>query len=108
MGPSSAPLGYLFATLGAARTANPERESSSLSFYFVQRGPRPDSLIEVDLERINGRLKYNDFINDPENKNYKDSLIALEESENWESLYALSDTLTKMAESGEREKQPLE
>ena len=49
--------------LGAARTANPERASSSLSFYIVQRGPRPDSLITRDEERINGWLQQHYFLN---------------------------------------------
>lgn len=42
--------------LGAARDGNPERASSSTQFYIVQRGPRQDSLIDLDQERINGWL----------------------------------------------------
>ena len=42
--------------LGAARDGNPEKASSSTQFYIVQRGPRQDSLIDLDQERINGWL----------------------------------------------------
>ena len=42
--------------LGAARDGNPERASSSTQFYIVQRGPRQDSLIDLDQKRINGWL----------------------------------------------------
>lgn len=42
--------------LGAARDGNPERASSGIQFYIVQRGPRNDSLIDVDQRRINGWL----------------------------------------------------
>jgi peptidyl-prolyl cis-trans isomerase B (cyclophilin B) len=89
--------------LGAARTGNPERASSSLSFYFVQRGPRKDSLIDTDEKRINSWLKDNYFVNSPENKNWKDSLLALEAAEEWEGFYALSDTISKMAQTLELE-----
>ena len=39
--------------LAAARDGNPERASASTSFYIVQRGPRNDSLLDVDESRIN-------------------------------------------------------
>ncbi len=42
--------------IGAARDGNPERASSGIQFYIVQRGPRNDSLIDVDQGRINGWL----------------------------------------------------
>ena len=89
--------------LGAARTGNPNRESSSLSFYVVQRGPRADSLIDTDQERINTWLQQHYFIQDPRNKNWKDSLELAEQDENWERFSAISDTVNKMAESYEFE-----
>ena len=85
--------------LGAARTANPDRASSSLSFYIVQRGPRPDSLINRDEERINGWLQQHYFLNAPENKIWKDSLNLAEELEDRELLLKLSDTVNAMAQS---------
>lgn len=87
--------------LGAARTGNPDRESSSLSFYVVHRGPRVDSLIDVDQGRINTWLQQHYFIQDPANKNWKDSLDLADQNENWERFTAISDTLNKMAESYE-------
>ena len=89
--------------LGAARTGNPNRESSSLSFYVVQRGPRADSLIDRDQSRINTWLQQHYFIQDPANKIWKDSLELADQDENWELFSVISDTVNKMAESYEFE-----
>jgi len=85
--------------LGAARTGNPERASSSLSFYFVQRGPRADSLIDKDEKRINSWLRDNAFVNAPENKVWKDSLIEAESNGDWEKFYSISNNVSTLAES---------
>jgi len=61
--------------LGAARSDNPARASTPLSFYIVQRGPRVDSLIDIDEDRINGWLQKHYFLNAEENRAWKDSLI---------------------------------
>ncbi|WP_445383083.1 peptidylprolyl isomerase [Robiginitalea sp. IMCC43444] len=87
--------------MGAARTANPERASSPLSFYIVQRGPRPDSLIKRDEERINTWLQQHFFLNAPENKQWKDSLTQAEADEDRELFLALTDTINTLAESFE-------
>lgn len=83
--------------LGAARTGNPDRASSSLSFYFVHRSSRPDSLIDVDEKRINVWLQQHFFINAPKNRAWKDSLINAEADENWELFSAINDTVKEMA-----------
>ncbi len=87
--------------LGAARTGNPERASSSLSFYFVHRGPRPDSIINKDQDRINGWLQQHYFINAPQSKAWKDSLQMAQDSQDWKLFTALNDTIQTMAESYE-------
>jgi peptidyl-prolyl cis-trans isomerase B (cyclophilin B) len=85
--------------LGAARTGNPERASASLSFYIVQRGSRADSLIDKDEKRINTWLQQHAFVNAPENKNWKDSLVQAEDSENWAQFSALMDSISSLAET---------
>ena len=85
--------------LGAARTGNPERASASLSFYIVQRGARADSLIDKDEARINTWLQQHAFVNAPENKNWKDSLVQAEDSDNWAQFSELMDTISSLAEA---------
>lgn len=87
--------------LGAARTGNPERASASLSFYFVHRGPRLDSLIDKDEERINGWLQEHYFVHSTENKIWKDSLINADKAQNWDLFYSVLDTVSAMAKSFE-------
>ncbi len=87
--------------LGAARDGNPERASSSTQFYIVQRGPRSDSLIDVDQKRINGWLA--------EHYMQKDSLFstlfnARDEAistRNEEAYYKVMDSIGKIAETYE-------
>jgi cyclophilin family peptidyl-prolyl cis-trans isomerase len=87
--------------LGAARNGNPERASASLSFYIVQRGPRADSLINVDEKRINEWLQQHYFINSLKNRAWKDSLSNAEAEQNWKLFSELSDTINLMAKSFE-------
>jgi len=57
--------------LGAARIpgdANPHRNSSGLQFYIVQRGAYVDSILDIDLERLNKNIAHNNVINDPRHK----------------------------------------
>ena len=54
--------------LGAARDGNPERASSAMQFYIVQRGIQNDSLLKVANKRINTWLgkhyAYKDIVNE--------------------------------------------
>ncbi|SNT12352.1 peptidyl-prolyl cis-trans isomerase B (cyclophilin B) [Ekhidna lutea] len=87
--------------LGAARTGNPERASSNIQFYIVHRGPRPDSLINKDEERINDMLRLHYVTNAPENKMWLDSINSVLESDNYEAFGAIYDTLSKISEGYE-------
>jgi cyclophilin family peptidyl-prolyl cis-trans isomerase len=62
--------------LGAARTGNPERASSSTQFYIVQGKVQNDSLLTHNQGRINKMLARHYGINDPNNKPLVDSLEA--------------------------------
>jgi peptidyl-prolyl cis-trans isomerase B (cyclophilin B) len=62
--------------LGAARTNNPERASSSTQFYLVQGRMMNDSLLNHNERRINQFLASHYAVNDPENKPLLDSLEA--------------------------------
>ncbi len=62
--------------LGAARTNNPERASSSTQFYIVQGRVMNDSLLNHNENRINQFLASHYAVNDPENKPLLDSLEA--------------------------------
>ncbi len=89
--------------LGAARDGNAERASSAMQFYIVQRGPRPDSMIDVDEGRINGWLAENYALNAPENSGLKAARQEAQENANWELFGQLSDSLKAIAESLELE-----
>lgn len=60
--------------LAAARTNNPQRESSSTQFYIVQGKVQNDSLLTHNEGRINKMLARHYGINDPSNKPLIDSL----------------------------------
>ncbi|RIW14469.1 peptidylprolyl isomerase [Algoriphagus lacus] len=60
--------------LGAARTNNPQRASSSTQFYIVQGKIQNDSLLTHNENRINQFLARHYAINDPANKPLLDSL----------------------------------
>ena len=54
--------------LGAARNggiSNPDRSSSGLQFYIVQRGKQTDSTLNTSLERVNFWSAENNVINSP-------------------------------------------
>lgn len=87
--------------LGAARDRNPERASSSIQFYIVQRGPRPDSLIVKDEKRINGWLQQYYATQAPENKMWVDSINYALDIEDYKLFGSVYDTLSKIAEDFE-------
>jgi peptidyl-prolyl cis-trans isomerase B (cyclophilin B) len=60
--------------LGAARTNNPQRASSSTQFYLVQGKIQNDSLLTHNENRINQFLARHYAVNDPANKPLLDSL----------------------------------
>ena len=60
--------------LGAARTGNPARASSSTQFYIVQGKIQNDSLLAHNEGRINKMLARHYGTNDPANKPLMDSL----------------------------------
>ncbi len=85
--------------LAAARTDNPDRASSSLSFYIVQRGARSDSLLDVDQGRINGWLQKHYFLQDKQSKIWRDSLQQAELVQDEKRYAQLQDTISLMAKS---------
>ena len=60
--------------LGAARTNNPERASSSTQFYIVQGRVQNDSLLTHNQNRINQFLASHYATNDPRFQSLRDSL----------------------------------
>ena len=86
--------------LGAARTGNPDRASSSMQFYIVQAStPIVDSVFTIAEGRINGWLKSHYHINASENKDWYDSLKIVLDLEDWERYGQLNDTLKALAEN---------
>ncbi|WP_026952638.1 peptidylprolyl isomerase [Algoriphagus mannitolivorans] len=65
--------------LGAARTNNPERASSSTQFYIVQGKIQNDSLLNHNENRINQMLASHLATNDPRFKPLQDSLLQARE-----------------------------
>lgn len=76
--------------LGAARTNNPERASSSTQFYIVQGRVMNDSLLNHNENRINQFLASHYAVNDPENKPLLDSLEAARTAKDSVSVKDLS------------------
>ncbi|MEM7659533.1 MAG: peptidylprolyl isomerase, partial [Bacteroidota bacterium] len=85
--------------LNAARDGNPARASSSTQFCIIQRGPRNDSLIEIDQGRINGWLAEHamqqDSLHLPLFK-ARDQAIY---DQDWEEYHRYADSLTTLAAS---------
>jgi len=92
-------LFHVRGALAAARTGNPDRESSSLSFYFVHAGPRPDSMMTLYEETINKWLQQHYYVNAPENSALKDSMVEADNNENYELLNALAQRVNNDAQS---------
>lgn len=77
-------------SLAAARTNNPDRNSSSTQFYIVQGRIFNDSTLNLAEKRINLYLNNYHSIQTPEAKTLKDSLILLDDQyENQAYLKAL-------------------
>ncbi len=76
--------------IGAARTNNPERASSSTQFYIVQGRVHNDSLLTHNQNRINQFLAAHFAINDPANKPLLDSIAQARADENQELARQLS------------------
>lgn len=85
--------------LGAARDGNPERASSSMQFYIVQRGVQADSSIDKSETRINGWLADHFSNNDPANKELVEALKLARESEDQEEARLLNDSLRNLAKA---------
>jgi len=77
-------------SLAAARTNNPDRNSSSTQFYIVQGRVFNDSTLNLAEERINSYLNSYNAIQAEDAKSLKDSLIQLDDQyENQNYLKAL-------------------
>lgn len=77
-------------SLAAARTNNPDRNSSSTQFYIVQGRVFNDSTLNLAEERINRYLNSYNAIQAEDAKSLKDSLIQLDDQyENQNYLKAL-------------------
>ncbi len=77
---------------------NPEQESSSTQFTFIQRNPLSDSLIDVGERRINYYRAYNSVVRNPANKNLVNKLrqlLSVSETKN-DSLSVLEAQLTQL------------
>jgi len=83
--------------LGAARDGNPERASSGIQFYIVQRGVQNDSLLDQAEIRINKFLADHYAINDPAYKPLRDSIQEARDREDLARFNFLNDSLNKMA-----------
>ena len=76
--------------LAAARTNNPDRNSSSTQFYLVQGRVFNDSTLLLAEKRINRYLQGYYFIQDPENMDLKKLLMDLDDQEANSSYIASS------------------
>lgn len=83
--------------VGAARDGNPERASSAMQFYIVQRGPQSDSLIDIAETRINKWLAEHYFKKDPANSTITKALEEAQENKDADRVRKLSDSLEKLA-----------
>lgn len=81
--------------LGAARTNNLERASSSTQFYIVQGRVMNDSLLNHNENRINQFLASHYAVNDPENRPLLDSLDAARQSKDSVLVKELSSQWAK-------------
>ncbi len=83
--------------LAAARDGNPERASSSTQFYLVHRGPRNDSLIDVDQKRINGWLAEHYIKKDSTYSGITEALNNAMENKDWEHFQLYNDSIKAIA-----------
>ena len=83
--------------MGAARDGNPERASSAIQFYIVQRGPQNDSLIEVAEKRINKWLSEHYFIKDTTNTEIVSALERATDVKDTALIRILGDSIEQLA-----------
>jgi peptidyl-prolyl cis-trans isomerase B (cyclophilin B) len=86
-------------TIGAARDGNPERASSGIQFYVVQRGVQNDSLLEVAEKRINTMLGRHFAYKDPAYSELTSSMEKAQEAENMKKYRKFSDQLDTIAKT---------
>lgn len=84
--------------LGAARTNNPQRASSSTQFYIVQGKIQNDSLLAHNENRINQFLARHYAINDSTNKPLLDSLEAARTNKDSLEIDRLTQRVNKTVE----------
>lgn len=87
--------------LGAARTNNPERASSSTQFYIVQGKIQNDSLLTHNQNRINTYLQRHFAINDASIKPLYDSLENAREAKDSVLVKTLSEKMEAQVKSYE-------
>ncbi len=79
--------------LNAARDNNPDRASAGSQFFIVQGRIQTDSTLNKAEKRINGWLAENAYINAPEQKALKDSLILALKNDDEQSIIKWSDMI---------------
>ncbi|NND14826.1 MAG: peptidylprolyl isomerase [Eudoraea sp.] len=85
--------------IGAARDGNPERASSGIQFYVVQRGVQNDSLLEVAEKRINRMLARHFAYKDPANKSLTEALKKAQEAKNQKKVRQFNEELDTIAKT---------
>ena len=86
-------------TVGAARDGNPQRASSGIQFYIVQRGVQNDSLLEVAEKRINSMLARHYAYQDPDYKTLVDALEKAKETADRKKIQKLNAELDTIAKT---------
>lgn len=87
--------------LGAARDGNSERASSSMQFYIVQRGPRPDSSINKDEKRINGWLSEHYVRQDSNNAFLLDAIKVAYDTQDTDMYKWATDSIVALADAAD-------
>jgi cyclophilin family peptidyl-prolyl cis-trans isomerase len=85
--------------IGAARTNNPERSSSSTQFYLVQGKVQNDSLLNHNQNRINQILAGHYAVNDPKHKPLLDSLLMAREKKDSLMLKTISEKWNRISKN---------
>lgn len=83
----------------AARDNNPERASSGSQFFIVQGKIQTDSTLNLAEERIKTYLAQYHFVNDPENRQIRDSIELAIQNDDEESAQKWSEIVRTRAEN---------
>ncbi len=83
----------------AARDNNPERASSGSQFFIVQGKFQTDSTLNLAEERIKTYLAQYHFVNDPENRQIRDSIELAIQNDDEESAQKWSEIVRTRAEN---------